>query len=169
MRGLNVTWDEANLEEWLQGLGKFVRGTKMIDLLRAGRERPAGRCRLSEDAAEITCRSRPRKLRRSFVLGSRRWETNSRLFSLPASLMPDKGWQRRFDEPIVLPSGRKLVTLHDAATYATELPEAKSAVAEWQAEIEAPMLVADLGGPTMFARIACVTGTEPPLCSRVPS
>ena len=25
-----MTWDEANLDAWLQGPGKFVRGTKMI-------------------------------------------------------------------------------------------------------------------------------------------
>ncbi|WP_245310418.1 hypothetical protein [Bradyrhizobium valentinum] len=42
-----------------------------------------------------------------------------------------------------MPNGRKLVTLRDAATYITELPKAESAL----------MLVADLGGPTMFARI----------------
>ena len=32
-------------------------------------------------------------------------------------------WKRRFDDPIVLPDGRKLVTLLDAATYATKLPK----------------------------------------------
>jgi cytochrome c len=30
MKGLNITWDEANLDEYLQGPGKFVRGTKMV-------------------------------------------------------------------------------------------------------------------------------------------
>jgi cytochrome c len=30
MKGLNVTWDEANLDGYLQGPGKFVRGTKMV-------------------------------------------------------------------------------------------------------------------------------------------
>jgi hypothetical protein len=30
--------------------------------------------------------------------------------------MPDKGWQRRFDDPIPLPKGRQLVTLEDAAS-----------------------------------------------------
>src|ERR1700757_681768 len=30
MNGLNVTWDEKTLDEYLQGPGKFVRGTKMI-------------------------------------------------------------------------------------------------------------------------------------------
>jgi cytochrome c len=30
MKAQNVTWDEASLDAWLQGPGKFVRGTKMI-------------------------------------------------------------------------------------------------------------------------------------------
>jgi len=30
MKGFNVTWDEKTLDEYLQGPGKFVRGTKMI-------------------------------------------------------------------------------------------------------------------------------------------
>ena len=30
MKGLNATWDEKTLDEYLQGPGKFVRGTKMV-------------------------------------------------------------------------------------------------------------------------------------------
>jgi len=30
VKGLNVTWDETNLDEWLQGPSKFAKGTKMI-------------------------------------------------------------------------------------------------------------------------------------------
>jgi cytochrome c len=30
MKGANVTWDEKTLDEYLQGPGKFVRGTKMV-------------------------------------------------------------------------------------------------------------------------------------------
>jgi cytochrome c len=30
LKGLNVTWDEKTLDEWLQGPGKFARGTKMV-------------------------------------------------------------------------------------------------------------------------------------------
>jgi hypothetical protein len=52
-----------------------------------------------------------------------------------------------------LPGGRTLRILHDAATYITELPKKEAAVSEWQAAIEALMLVADRGGPIMFARI----------------
>jgi hypothetical protein len=62
-------------------------------------------------------------------------------------------WDSRFAEPIVLPDGIKLVTLLDAATYATELPKKESDPSEWQAAIESLMLVAELAGPTMFARI----------------
>jgi hypothetical protein len=31
------------------------------------------------------------------------------------------GWGREFEDPIELPAGRVLVTLHDAATYITEM------------------------------------------------
>ena len=62
-------------------------------------------------------------------------------------------WKRRFDDAIVLPDGRKLVTLLEAATYATKLPKKEADTAEWQGAIEGLMLVAELGGPTMFARI----------------
>jgi cytochrome c len=30
MKGANVTWDEKSLDEYLQGPGKVVRGTKMV-------------------------------------------------------------------------------------------------------------------------------------------
>jgi len=62
-------------------------------------------------------------------------------------------WKRRFDDAIVLPDGRKLVTLLDAATYTTKLPKNEADTPEWQAAIEGLMLVAELEGPTMFARI----------------
>jgi hypothetical protein len=65
----------------------------------------------------------------------------------------DRGWKRPFDDPIPLPRGRQLVTLQDAATYVTKLPEAEQHHPAWQAAIEALILVAEFGGPTMFARI----------------
>jgi hypothetical protein len=67
--------------------------------------------------------------------------------------LPDKGWRRRFDEPIPLPRGRQLVTLEDAGNFITRPPKAEHEAAEWQAAMEALILVATLGGPTMFARI----------------
>ena len=63
------------------------------------------------------------------------------------------GWHREFDDPIELSDGRKLITLRDAASYITALAKKEAAAAEWQAAFEALMLVVELGGPTMFARI----------------
>jgi hypothetical protein len=70
--------------------------------------------------------------------------------------MPDKGWQRRFDDPIPLPRGRQLVTLQDAGDYIMKLPKAEQDLEEWQAAVEALLLVVELSGPTMFARIGAM-------------
>jgi hypothetical protein len=67
--------------------------------------------------------------------------------------MREKGWSREFDDPIDLPRGRQLVTLEDAGTYITKLPKAEHSAPEWQDAMEALMLVATRGGPTMLARI----------------
>ena len=52
-----------------------------------------------------------------------------------------------------MPGGRTLVTLRDAASYITAFPRKEADAPEWQAAIEALMLVVELGGPTMCARI----------------
>jgi len=62
-------------------------------------------------------------------------------------------WDQEFFDPIVLPSGKKLITLRDAAEYITELPKAEHDAEEWQAAMQALMLVAEHNGPPMFARI----------------
>jgi hypothetical protein len=54
---------------------------------------------------------------------------------------------------IPLPRGCQLITLADAGAYITKLPTAEYEAPEWQAAMEALMLVATLGDPTMFARI----------------
>ena len=64
--------------------------------------------------------------------------------------MAAKGWQRTFDDPIPC----QLVTLWDTALYVTKLPKAQHDAPEWQAAMEALLLVAEFGGPTMFARIS---------------
>ena len=61
-------------------------------------------------------------------------------------------WSRAFDDPIPLPRGRQLVTLKDAANYIQKLPKAEQLLDEWQAAVEALLLVV-LNGPTMMARI----------------
>jgi len=62
-------------------------------------------------------------------------------------------WDQRFYDPILLPDGRKLATLREAALYITKLPKAEHDVDEWQAAMEALLLVVEHNGPTMFARI----------------
>jgi hypothetical protein len=53
----------------------------------------------------------------------------------------------------ILPRGPLLVILEDAGNYITKLPKVEYEAPEWQAAMEALMLVAQLGGPTTFARI----------------
>ena len=62
-------------------------------------------------------------------------------------------WKRRFDDPITLPGGRRLITLEDAGNYITKLPKAEHEAPEWQTAMDVLMLVARLKGPTMMARI----------------
>jgi hypothetical protein len=69
----------------------------------------------------------------------------------------NRGWKRQFEDPIPLPRGRQLVTLADAGNYITKLPKAEHATAEWQAAMQALILVAESGGPTMLARIGVMT------------
>jgi len=63
-------------------------------------------------------------------------------------------WDQEFFDPIILP-GRKqpLRTLRDAAQYITKLLKAEHDADEWQAAMEALLLVAEQDGPPMFARI----------------
>ena len=75
-----------------------------------------------------------------------------------AGVISGRGWSREFDDPISLPDGRKLRTLREAATYVTGLPKKEAALSQWQAAIEALILVSDLGGPTMLARIGFMHG-----------
>ena len=65
-------------------------------------------------------------------------------------------WSARFFDPIILPDGRKLATLRDAASYITRLPKTEHEAAEWQDAMEALLLVAERNGPEMLARIGIV-------------
>ncbi|MGV7219647.1 hypothetical protein [Bradyrhizobium sp. UFLA05-112] len=66
--------------------------------------------------------------------------------------MNREAWDRLFDDPIKVDS-RKFITLRDAGEYIAELPKAVHDAPEWQAAMEALILVAENGGPTMLARI----------------
>jgi hypothetical protein len=63
-------------------------------------------------------------------------------------------WFKRFYDPIILPDGRKLLALRDAAEYITALPKAEHDAADWQIAMETLLLVAERNGPEMLARIA---------------
>jgi hypothetical protein len=67
--------------------------------------------------------------------------------------MASTGWKRPFDDPIPLSRGRELVALEDAAKYIQKLSKAEQQFAEWQAAVEALLLVVEHNGPTMMARI----------------
>ena len=64
----------------------------------------------------------------------------------------DQGLGRPFEEPIDV-AGKQLVTLQDAGEYITALPKKEHSAPEWQAAMQALILVAESGGPTMLARI----------------
>ncbi|MEA3145352.1 MAG: hypothetical protein QOI53_779 [Verrucomicrobiota bacterium] len=50
--------------------------------------------------------------------------------------MKPVSWDQRFFDPIILPGGRKLLTLDDAAQYIMKLPMAEHDAEEWQAAME---------------------------------
>lgn len=61
---------------------------------------------------------------------------------------------QRFDEPITLRGGRKLVTLRDDALYITKLPKAEQHAERWQIAAELLLLIAEHAGDAMLPRIA---------------
>ena len=68
-------------------------------------------------------------------------------------------WFKRFVDPIVLPDGRELLTLRDAAKYITALPKAEHDAADWQVAMET--LIAERDGPEMLARITVMKRIGP--------
>ncbi len=68
----------------------------------------------------------------------------------------DRGWARDFEDPIVLPDGRVLRTLLDAGNHIQALSRKDQSAPEWHTAVEALLLVAENGGPTMFARIGAM-------------
>jgi hypothetical protein len=72
------------------------------------------------------------------------------------------GWGRPFDDPIQV-DGSKLVTLRDAGEYIAGLSKKEHAAPEWRTAMEALLLVAEGGGPTMFARIGVMRALNRPM------
>jgi hypothetical protein len=63
-------------------------------------------------------------------------------------------WARRFDEPIPLPGGGKLVTLKDAIAWlAKEVPKSEHGMKQVQAAAHCVTEAAENGGPMLFARM----------------
>jgi hypothetical protein len=67
--------------------------------------------------------------------------------------MADRGWNRKFDDPIPLPRGRQLVTLQDAASFIMKLPKAEQKLEEWQTATEALIGTAEGRDFLMHARV----------------
>src|SRR5882724_9285436 len=88
---------------------------------------------------------------------NRAWSARSVIIAAPMLARPGyimaADWSRAFDDPIPLLRGRQLVTLEDATNYIQKLPKAEQLLEEWQAAVEALLLVVELNGPTMMARI----------------
>jgi hypothetical protein len=66
--------------------------------------------------------------------------------------MAKKGWSRPFEDPVVLPDGRELLTLN-AADYIMKLPKAEQKHEKWQTAVEVLIMAAEGRGPLMHARI----------------
>ena len=64
-----------------------------------------------------------------------------------------KGWSRKFEDAILLPDGRKLITLKHVADYTLKLPKAEQMNEKWKVAIECLIMVAERRGPLMHARI----------------
>jgi hypothetical protein len=68
--------------------------------------------------------------------------------------MTDKGWQRRFEDPIALDGGAALVTLEDAARHIQNLAEADQQHPHWQLAVAVLIDCAEGRDFRMHARIA---------------
>jgi hypothetical protein len=62
-----------------------------------------------------------------------------------------KGWSRPFEDPIVLPDGRKLIALKNAADVIMKLRRAEAR--EAASRVEVLIMAAEGRGPLMHARI----------------
>jgi hypothetical protein len=64
------------------------------------------------------------------------------------------GWSRRFEVPISLDDGRKLVTLVDAGQYIMGLSPTAKRKSHWQTAAGELVIAAEVDGDVMHAEIA---------------
>lgn len=67
-------------------------------------------------------------------------------------------WDKKFTDPIVLPGGRQLLTIGDAARYVTSLPKRERAKDYWAPAATMLRLVGENDGCEFFARLAVMHG-----------
>jgi hypothetical protein len=80
------------------------------------------------------------------------------------SMPKSEAWERlpprlRWSHP--LPDGGELRTLRDSGNFIAGLPKREHDAPRWRAAIQALMLVAEYGGPTMLARIGMMRARYP--------
>lgn len=78
-------------------------------------------------------------------------------------------WSKRFAEPIVLPDGRRLTTLQDAANYIASLPTEQSNSSDWKLAMEALTLAAERRDYEQLARAIVMKALEPMPTSELPT
>jgi hypothetical protein len=71
-------------------------------------------------------------------------------------------WDQQFFDPIPLPSRKPLVTLREAAECIIKLPKAENDTEEWQAALQALLLVAEHDGPIYVCTDRYHASLEPP-------
>lgn len=62
------------------------------------------------------------------------------------------GWDRRFEDPVILPNGKSLITLKDAAKYIQKLPKTEHDKPRWQTATRCLIEAAEGRGPLLHAR-----------------
>jgi hypothetical protein len=67
-------------------------------------------------------------------------------------------WSTLFEDPIVLPDGKQLLTLQQAADYILKLPKGEQKLPAWQAATEALIMAAEGRGPMLHARVGMLRG-----------
>jgi len=67
-------------------------------------------------------------------------------------------WSTLFEDPIVLPKGKQLLTLQQAADHVLKMPKAEQKLPAWQAATEALIMAAEDRGPLLHARVGMLRG-----------